>query len=341
MRSAFCSAPREISIREVPKPVIAQGEALVRVSACGICGSDLHWYCGDGAPPQICPGHEVVGRVAEIRGDSRLREGDRVAVEPLRACRTCARCVAGNYHQCSRLSILGVQEDGGLADFMRAPVEALFPVPSGVADTDAVLCEPLAVVVHAIRLAAIQPGQRVAILGAGSIGILAVAAARALGAGEIWVSARYTHQGEAAAGAGADRVFSADEDGMRALMEASRISEIDIVLETVGGHATTLRSAIDVVAPGGTVVVVGIFHNDPVFPALAVVLKEVRVVGSIVYNRSDDRADFDWALDILSSQGGLLSGLVTHRFDLDRVKDAFDSAADKTRGVLKAIVEAV
>ncbi len=339
MRAAFCTAPGEIALREVDTPAIAAGQALVRVAACGICGSDLHWYGGGAAPPPICPGHEIVGEVEAVRGGSSFREGDRVAVEPLRACRACARCRAGNYHQCARLSILGVQEDGGLADSVRVPIEALFALPGDMPHSLGVLSEPLAVAVHGARLAPLRTGQRVAVLGAGTIGVLAVAAARAMGAAEVIATARYPHQAAAARQAGAERVFDADGDGEAALLDYSRRSEIDLVMETVGGTAPTLRQGVDVVAPGGTVVMLGVFHQEPVFPALAALLKEVRVVGSIVYNRRDDRSDFEWALDILSRHGASLAPLVTHRFGLDRVRDAFETAADKNSGVLKAIVE--
>jgi len=337
--AASCERPGEIVVRPVAPPVADPGEAIVRVVACGICGSDLHWYGGAGSPPSVCPGHEIVGEVVSIHGHAGIEEGARVAVEPVRACRRCARCMRGDYHLCSDLRILGVHDAGGLSEMVRVPIEALYVLPPDLEWGDAVLTEPLAVAVHAARLAGVGPGRRVAVLGAGAIGLLCVVAARAMGVSEVFVTARHPHQAEAARRLGATVVFGVDRDGRRALREEARHSDVDVVFETVGGDASTLRDGVQIVAPGGTVVVLGLFHGEPPFPALSALIKEVRIVGSMIYNRSGDTSDFDRALAILSESKSALRGLVTHQFSLREVNLAFRTAADKSTGAIKVVVE--
>jgi L-iditol 2-dehydrogenase len=340
VRAAFCSQPGEVVVRDVDDLVPGEGEAVVRVVACGICGSDLHWYNGTGVPPAVCPGHEIVGEVAAVGSAGGVREGDRVAIEPLRACRRCERCLRGDYHLCGKLRILGLSDDGGLADQVIAPLESLFVLPAGLPVRDAVLTEPLAVAVHAARIGGVDAGtDRVLVLGAGSIGLLSVVAARAMGAGEILVTARHPHQADAARRLGADRVFSTDDEGRAALAEAARETDIDVVLETVGGEARTLQQGIFAVGPGGTVVVLGVFTKDPSFPALVALAKEVRVIGSMVYNRSGGVADFERTLDILADRREVLVPLITHRFSLADVDRAFQTAADKSTGAVKVVIE--
>ncbi len=340
MRAAFCPSAGEIVVREVDDLVPVEGEAVVRVAACGICGSDLHWYGGAGGPPSVCPGHEIVGEVGAVAAGGPLREGDRVAVEPLRPCRRCERCRRGDYHLCSRLRIIGVSDDGGLAEAVRVPVESLYVLPRGLPTAAAVLTEPLAVAVHAARLGGVGADtSRVLVLGAGAIGLLSVVAARAMGASEVAVTARYPHQAEAALRLGATSVFATDKEGRAALAESARERDIDVVIETVGGDAPTLQQGVFAVAPGGTVVVLGLYNQDPPYPSLVALAKEVRTVGSMVYNRTGGVSDFERTLAILAAEHELLAPLVTHRFELDEVDRAFQTAADKTTGAVKVVIE--
>ncbi len=328
-----------IELREVPEPIPGPEDAVVRVLACGICGSDLHWFSGGAPPPSVCPGHEMVGQVASAPRTSAVREGDRVAVEPLRPCLNCAECRRGEYNVCPRLHILGVHEDGGLADLVRVPAGALYKLPDGLALSDAVLTEPLAVAVHALRLAPLQPDQRVLVLGSGSIGLLTIVAALHLGAGEVWATARHPHQAALARRLGACRVFDTEREGRRALRDAASKNAVHVVAETVGGAASTLRQGVNAVAPGGTVLLLGLFDGDPPFPAIGVLIKEVRVVGSIVYNRRAGESDFERSIAILHSDSARLRELITHRFDLSEIQNAFETASDKTTGAVKVVLE--
>jgi len=344
MRSAIGRGAGVVEIEERPVPVPAAGEVLLRVRRCGICGSDLHWYRGlHGAPP-VCPGHEISAEVAAVgTGVRTVKDGDRVAVEGLWSCGICAMCRAGQSQRCRRLRMIGGTVAGGFADYLLQSPHHLYPIPAGVDDEIAALSEPLAVSIHGLRLAQLAMGQRVLVLGAGTIGLTAVIAARAGGAGEIAVTAKHASQRAAATTLGAAHVFDpADADGLKAW---ARANPIDVVVETVGesgGHGTlpgTLEQGVALVRRGGTVVILGVFLKPaPIHPGL-LVLREVKLIGSVGYGRERDRADYEIALDVLAREGELLRGaLITHRFPLDRIGDAFCTAADKQAGAIKVSV---
>ncbi len=341
MRAAFCLEPRKTELREIPDPKPASGEVVVRVHNCGICGSDLHFFSGQFPPPPVCPGHEIAGEVAEVGpGVGNVRAGDLVVVEPLVTCRQCNFCLSGNYQLCPELRVLGNMVHGGFADYVRVPASAVFPLPAKLDMAVAALTEPLAVAVHGLRLAPVCAGDRVAVLGAGTIGLMSVAAARASGASEVWVTARYAHQAEAARRLGATRVFTGSAAYVE-LAEAGSQRPPDVVVETVGGQADTLEQALPLVRRGGTVVVLGLFTSMPALNGILLVIKEIRIVGSMTYGRTIAGADFERALDILSGRAQDFASIVTHRYPLEQIQAAFSTAADKHSGAIKVSVSPV
>jgi L-iditol 2-dehydrogenase len=336
--AALCTAAKRIELREVERPAPGPRDAIVRVRSCGICGSDLHFFHGGFPPPAVCPGHEISGEVAAAGGDSgAVRIGDRVAVEPLIVCGTCPFCRIGDYQLCRRLCILGTTADGGFATYVRVPSAALFALPDTVDFEVGALAEPLAVSVHGLRLANARIGDRVLVLGAGTIGLLAVAAAKAAGAGEVWITARYPQQRSAALVLGATRVF-AGPDSAAALSAAADEQPVDVVVETVGGTSDNLNDAILLVRRGGTIAVLGIFTTMPMLNALLLVVKEVRLVGSMTYGRFGTRADFDVALQLLAAEPERFRQLITHRFPLTEIGQAFEIAGNKHAGSIKVAI---
>jgi L-idonate 5-dehydrogenase len=225
---------------------------------------------------------------------------------------------------------------GGYAEYVKIPARHCFPIGDLDVAT-AALSEPLGVAVHGVRISGLAIGQRVLVLGAGTIGLMAVVAARAGGAGEILVTARRPQQKQAALAFGADRVFDDADEG--ALFEAAGESPIDLVVESVGGTASTLDTAVATCRPGGTICLLGVYTKPIPFPALFTVAKELTIKGSFVYNRAGSRADFDVVVDLLHRHGKLLGAtMITHRFPLARIAEAFETAADKTSGSIKVTV---
>jgi 2-desacetyl-2-hydroxyethyl bacteriochlorophyllide A dehydrogenase len=322
-----------LSVHEVDAAPPGPGQVRVRVERCGVCGSDLHVFRGHSPLPPGCPGHEISGVVDALgAGVSGLREGDRVAVEPVLRCGQCRYCRAGSYHLCSRLGLCGVTEPGGMATQILVPAACAFALPSAVDFELGALAEPVAVAVHGARLGGVTKGSRVLVLGAGTIGLVAAAAARHLGAAHVAISARHPQQRRLAEGLGVDEVL--DPTSLR-----GRGEKPDVVLETVGGEATTVADGLLAVARGGTIVVIGLFEKTPVFDPGVLVLKEVRLIGSMVYNRPPGAAaDFEVALECLAENAAALRTLVTHTFALRDVQQAFETAADKASGAVKVLV---
>jgi 2-desacetyl-2-hydroxyethyl bacteriochlorophyllide A dehydrogenase len=329
MKAAFNTAKEVIEVREVEDPRPGPGEVLIRVRVCGICGSDLHFYHGAfPAAPGVPPGHEYAGEVATLgEGVTGVEIGERVAIEPLRYCRECAYCRTGQYQLCPNRVLMGTFYPGAMAEYVPVPAYGLYRLPDNVDFEVGALAEPLAVAVHGLHLVDLNIGEKVLVMGSGTIGLLAVMAARAAGAGEILATYRHEHQGQAALVAGATQVLKNGETG--------RLEAVDVVVETVGGTAPTLSQALGIVRPGGRVSVLGVFTQPAQINALGLMLKEARIVGAITYCRPGMHSDFDVALRILAAEPERARTLITHRFPLVEAAKAFRTASDKSSGCLK------
>ena len=334
MTAAFCTGKEKIEVREVPVPSPGPGEVLLRVRACGICGSDLHFYHGALPAMRGIPlGHEFAGEIAALGEDVQgFSEGQRVVVEPLRTCRECAYCRTGQYQLCAKRVLLGTFAPGGLAEYVTVPAYTLYPLPDDLDFDLGALVEPLAVAVHGLHLVDLTAGERVLVMGSGSIGVLAVLAARAFGAADVIATYRHEHQAKAALAVGASRAVMADE-AMGLGKEG-----VDVVVETVGGAAPTLGQALELVRPGGRISVLGLFTQTAQINALALMFKEARMAGGITYCRPGQHSDFESAIAMLRAEPDRARAIITHSFPLANAADAFATAADKSTGSLKVHV---
>ncbi len=261
-----------VRVEEVPEPVPAPGEVVVRVEACGICGSDVQIANvppGHPSTPPVVLGHEFVGRITAV-GDAAtgVEIGQRVVVDPDPKCGSCAFCRAGRPANCTNIVALGVYRDGALAEYVAAPAACAFPIADDVPAEIASLTEPLACVVNATNRAAIRPGESAVVYGAGAIGLLFVAVFRASGASPIVVVEPNPRRRAVALEVGADHALSPEEF-------AARRAEIlplgaDVVADAVG---SALGDAIDVAAMGARIVVFGMNQNA-VVPIRQVVITE-------------------------------------------------------------------
>jgi len=284
----------------------------VRVASAGICGSDLH-LLDMGLPTTF--GHEVAGL---------LPDGRAVAVEPIAPCGVCDHCRSGDHQRCvlGPAMVMGVGREGGMAEECVVPSSALVPLPAGVSVTDACLVEPLAVAVHGVRRAGLAGGERVAVVGGGSIGLCAAVAAQAAG-GDVSVAARHDRQREAA-----ERIGATEPDG-----------EHDVVVEAAG-TASALADAVRWCRPGGRVVLLASYWDGTVeIPAMEVTMKEVTLVPASMYGRVGPSRDIDAAASLLASRPEVPEALITHRFPLDAAAEAFAVAADRASGAVKVVLE--
>ena len=328
--------PRDIrvGVESIPEP--GPGEVLLRVTAVGLCGSDLHWYeeasIGDAvlARPLVL-GHEIGAVVA-----SGPRGGERVAVDPADNCRICDPCRLGRPHLCLAMHFAGHgSTDGALRTFMTWSERLLSVVPDSIGDDEVPMLEPLGVAVHALGLAGPVDGLRAGVYGAGPIGLLLVGLLRAEGCSEIVVTDTLAHRAAAAAAMGATEAHVVD-DGPAAMSDGrrrARASEVDVAFEVAGSDAA-LADAIAAVRPAGRIVLVGIPRGDRTsFAAAAARRKELALLES----RRMVPADLDRAIELAAAGSVDLESLISHRFPLSAAPAAFEALADR-RG-LKVIVK--
>jgi len=305
---AVRNAPPGVEVVQIDEPE-GDGE-LVRVASTGICASDL-MYLQFGST-QIA-GHEFAGR---------LEDGTAVAVEAIFGCGTCARCELGSYNLCERgPTALGMLDPGGMCEWFRAPRHALVPLPEGLDLMDASLVEPAAVAWHSCHLGGAGAATRVAVVGAGAIGILAAASAQTMGAPEVAVEARHPHQRDACA-----RIGAATPDG-----------GYDVVIETAGSESG-LHRAVELARPGGTVVHVGVY-GEIRWPHARAFAKEVALRPPLGYCGHDGGREFAEAAGMLAARPELPRMLITHRFPIEDAPEAFRVARDRSQGVFRVVVE--
>lgn len=324
MKAAFFDAvasPLRIGVQ--PDPAPGPDEVVLRVAGCGICGSDLH-ITEDPAPFGIGAGfvlgHEIAGEVVAVGAEvQEFTPGDGVAVVPMRGCGRCARCLAGDPARCAQMVLIG----GGYAEFVTVAARQCHKLPPGVALADGALAEPLAVALHCVVRAGVKPGDRVAILGAGPIGLLVAFWARRMGALHVVMADLHTHQRARALALGAtDFALSGDR-------LAENIADLcggapDIVFECVGKRGL-LQAAVQTVRLQGKVVGVGLCVGGDEWDPFIALTKEIDLIFAVFFHQ---RNEFSVALDALV--GGLPQQIITDRIGLSQVPQVFESLRRRT-----------
>ena len=346
MQGVVRRAPREVELIDLPAPSLEPGTALLHVRACGICGSDLHGYRRGTPelPPGYWWGHEAAAEVVELSPhpgeSSRVKVGDLVTIDPplARGCGACAWCLAGAPVHCDNKRG-GDGWIGCYAPFAKRDVRGLFALPAPITADDGALVEPLAVAVHAVRLAQMPHSAKVLVLGAGTIGLAALLAARGLGASEVYVTARHPHQAALAKDLGATAVLPEDPAASEtALADLTSGAMADLVIETVGGTAGTVSQALPLVRRRGTVAVLGLFEHPVPLEVGKALNREAHLVFPLCYGSFDGVPDFQVAIDLIASGKAPVRALATHTFALADAAQAFRTADDKSSGSIKVLL---
>jgi 2-desacetyl-2-hydroxyethyl bacteriochlorophyllide A dehydrogenase len=301
-----------IRVVELPEPEPGPGQVVVDVATVGICGSDLHLT--DLGPRPITFGHEVGGSV----------DGRPVAICPLRYCWECRNCRNGVTSLCQVGSntVVGIHRDGGMADRLVVEEECLVALPEGIDAELAALVEPVAVGVHAMNTVPVEAGMRVAVVGGGTVGLVAAAVARQRGA-DVDVVARYDRQKAAAERVGAG-------------LEVGR--GYDVVVDAAGTESA-IREAARLCRAGGSVVIAGTYWGDVLVPGLVIQLKELQLRPAMYYGHHAGEREIDVAARLLLDLPALPEALVTHRFPLDAAPEAWRVAADRASGAVKVLLQ--
>jgi 2-desacetyl-2-hydroxyethyl bacteriochlorophyllide A dehydrogenase len=324
MQAAILHGPRDLRVQPASTPALGPDDVLVRVSMAGLCGTDYRIWTGDRPVryPRVL-GHEFVGQVAEVGAAvTRVSRGERVAVEPNYSCGECPLCREGNRNLCLDRTALGIDVDGGFAELVRLPQRCCWPVPPGMDDDDLLLTEPLAVVTRAVLRGHVRPGETAAVVGAGTLGLLAIQVLRARGARVLAVG-RTGRRFDLARSLGAEATQRVGDGRLDdAAGKFSGREGVDIVVETAG-TAEAVEHCLALVRPGGRVVLTGLPHEPTAVAFFSVVRREITITGSMIY-----QDEFGEALRLLGSGAVQTRPLLTHRFSFDAIGEAFTAHRD-------------
>ncbi|MEQ8839904.1 MAG: alcohol dehydrogenase catalytic domain-containing protein [Acidimicrobiales bacterium] len=296
---------------------LREGDVRVKVAAVGICGSDLHLLAAGWAEGRVL-GHEISGH---------LDDGRAVALEPFRSCGHCRPCADGDRHSCAEgAEVMGIMADGGMTQFMSVPTQALVPLAAGVDIGHASLVENLAVAVHGVNRARLESRDRVAVVGAGPIGLSLAAALRRSGF-PVSIAARHEHQRVAAERIGATVIddHTTFADGF------------DVVFDAVGNTAS-IQESVRRVRRAGRICMVGSFW-DPVAIDIGLLMQEAELIPAMMYGRTPTGREIDGAAALLAEMPDLGDTMITHRFPIDAAAEAFAVADDRASGAIKVVFE--
>lgn len=337
MKAVCIPKANTIELLDVQEPTIEQeNEVKVKIKRVGICGSDMHIYHGTNplaTYPRIV-GHEVTGEIVETGKDvTRVTVGDHVVIEPITNCGECYACKSGRPNVCKEVSVFGVHEDGGMRDFVTIPEKQVHKVDSEIEWDEAVMAEPYTIGAQATWRGNVKEGQTVFIQGAGPIGITVLKMAKLRGATVI--ISDFTNERLAFAREnGADYTINPKEvDSMTKINEMTSDEGANVVIDAVGAPQT-FELAVEVASPAGNVVTLGFNETPSSIAMMHITKKELTITGSRLQTNQ-----FGKVVELINTKQLTHNGLVTHRFHINNVKEAFEFIEKNPDKVRKAVIE--
>lgn len=334
---AIVTAPGKIEFKGYPLPELGKNDVQINVKAVSICGSDLHIFKGahPAAPLPVPAGHEIAGEVEKVgAGVSKVKPGDRVAIEPVIVCEQCYFCQRGEYSLCQNISFQYRIGQGGFTPYYIAQEKWVHPLPANISYAEGALVEPLSVALHAVKMSKLGVGDSSAIFGAGAIGLLLLMLIKTTGGGDVFIVDVQDHRLMKAHELGATAVFNNLEvDAVENIVQCSAGLGVERAFEAVGINQTLVQ-ALQTLRKGGMAILLGLFETaDVSIPANIFVQKEISLSGSQGYCW-----DFQGALKLLEDRRIDLKTLITHQIPLAQVQDAFDLLMDPQNEAIKVIV---
>jgi len=325
MKAAIFSEPHQpLTIQEVPEPSIGANEVLVRVIACGVCHTDLH-YIDHGVPtfkkPPLILGHECSGLIHKVGAEvSQWKQGDRVLLPAVVTCGTCRMCRLGHENICQRMVMFGNNVDGAYAEFIAAPAKDIFALPEEIPLVDGcIIADAISTPYHAVKnRARVRPGDKVLVFGCGGVGINIVQVAAAAGATVIAVDISESKL-EAAKKLGASATINPKQEELRKQTKKLLDGGADIAIEAIG-NPTTIEQAIECVRPGGRVCVVGYSDKTATLNASRLMFRELEIVGSLGCRP----VDYPAIIQMVARGLIKLQPVVTAKFPLEQISEALD-----------------
>ena len=342
MKAQMLTGIRQMDPCEVPTPkVVNPNDVLLKIEYVGVCGSDVHYYETGRIGSQIVQypysvGHECTATIVDTGSNvTGLEKGEPVVIEPAVSCWGCDQCKAGRPHTCRNLKFLGCpgQMEGCLSEYLVMPSECCFPTKDRITLQQGALCEPFAIGLYAVQQSGLCSGQTALILGAGPIGLSCLAAARSQAASKVFVTEKIPERVRIAQDAGA--AWAGNPDNQDVVKEICSLEpeRIDIAYECAG-QQETIDQAIEVLKPGGTLMLIGIPREERVsFRPDLIRRKEISIINVRRQNHCTAKA-----IDLIADKKVDLDFMITHSFNFDQSKEAFDLVSSYKDGVVKALV---
>lgn len=342
MKAMLLTGIRQAVISDVPDPVLKNDDdVLIRMKVVGVCGSDVHYYSTGRIGSQVVQypyavGHEGAGVVEAVgSGATRVRPGDRIAIEPAMSCWKCDQCLSGRHHTCRKLRFLGCpgQADGCLSEYLVMPEKSCFPILDSMTLEQAAISEPLAIGVYGVKMSVPIQGAKIGIMGVGPIGLSVLLPALAGGAERVYVTDRIDGRLEAAESAGATWAGNPDKVNIVDTINSMEQYQLDVVFDCCG-QQSAIDQALEILKPGGKLVVIGI----PTVDRVSFSIDNMRRKEICVQNIRRQVDCVQEALDLIDSHEVDVDFMVTHRFKFEDSKKAFDMVDRYEDGVIKAMI---
>ncbi len=341
MKALLLSEYKKLEIVNVPLPAPARDEILVRVAACGICGSDVHGYDGSSGRriPPIVMGHEAAGIVAAVGdGVKTFDKGDRVTFDSTIYCGECDFCRRGEVNLCDRREVLGVscgdyRRAGAFAEFVVVPARIAYRLPDNLSFLEAALLEAVSVALHAVSLVSIQPGSGALVVGAGTIGLLIQQALRVAGCSRIYVTDLDMNRLALSESLGATSVLLSSSNLLEKVLHGTNGFGVDVAVEAVGNTAA-VQSAVNCVRKGGNVVLVGNVTPEIALPLQKIVSRQITLHGSCA-----SAGEYPRAIDLLSRGEIKVKPLISAVSPLNDAPRWFERLYAREPGLMKVVVE--
>lgn len=343
MRAMRLTGIREMEMIDVPDPTIERDtDVLIRMQVVGVCGSDVHYYETGQIGSQVVQypytvGHEGSGIVDAVGSAvTALKPGDRIAIDPAMSCFECDQCIAGRHHTCRTLRFLGCpgQAEGCLSEYIVMPAASCFRVSDDATLEDAAISEPLSIGVYAVQQSVPMDGARIAILGAGPIGLSVLLPARLWGAEAIYVTDKIDARAERAVTMGADWGGNPDRQNIVEEINTKEPLQMDAVFECCG-QQEALDQAIELLKPGGKLLLIGI---PPTLERVSFLIDKLRRKEICIQNVRRQNQCVQTALDMIDGHQVDVSQMTTHRFPFEQTREAFDLVGSYRDGVVKAMI---
>jgi L-iditol 2-dehydrogenase len=340
MKALQLLAYRHLVLAELPVPEPGPSEILIRVAACGVCGSDVHGYDGSSGRriPPIVMGHEAAGSVVSLGpGVSGFKEGDRVTLDSTISCGQCAPCLRGESNLCDRRQVLGVscgdyRRDGAFAEFVSVPARIVYKLPDTIPFSEAALLEAVAVALHAVSLLSIGSESTALVVGAGTIGLLVQQALRVAGCSRVFVTDIDASRLKLSAALGSDAILESGPEFKKQINELTRDAGVDVAIEAVGITAT-VGAAIHSVRKGGSVALVGNISPQVTIDLQRVVTRQLRLQGSCA-----SAGEYPRAIELMSTGGINVKPLISAVARLDEGPRWFERLYAREPNLMKVVL---